>query len=141
MKYNTCDSAKGYAYRGCNSCLVGLLFFLIFIIISSNSLSVLLSHNCLLLLAVLYYLSRLHREKLRALKRTTSKSVIARVTVKILATVYQIVLSIMSRVILMKLAFLWKILPFMTDRVKVIMLVERCKIPSSEMDRAMAQRI
>jgi len=21
MKYNTCDSAKGYAYRGCNSCL------------------------------------------------------------------------------------------------------------------------
>jgi len=27
MKYNTCDSAKGYAYRGCNSCLGYLACF------------------------------------------------------------------------------------------------------------------
>merc|ERR1711865_1243563 len=27
MKYNTCDSAKGYAYRGCNSCMGYLACF------------------------------------------------------------------------------------------------------------------
>lgn len=28
---NTCDGTKGYAYRGCNSCLVGLLLCIIII--------------------------------------------------------------------------------------------------------------
>ena len=98
MKYNTCDSAKGYAYRGCNSCLVGLLFFLIFFIISSNSLSVLLSHNCLLLLAVSHSIACVHRENLLAIKQRTSKLVIAHVTVRVLAKLYLIVRSIMIRV-------------------------------------------
>ena len=96
---NTCDNANGYAYRGCNSCLVGRsLFIIYYILLVACNLLVLLSHNCFLLLAASYSITRLHREERLVLKQTTSTLVIARVTVNMLAKVYQIVLSIMFRV-------------------------------------------
>ena len=74
---------------------------------------------------------------MRVLKQTTSKSVIARVTVTIHADMYQIVPLIIIRVKVIRLANLCKILSFMTDHVKVVkILVSVWNIPPSEKDRA-----
>ena len=70
------------------------------------------------------------------LKQTTSMSVLALVTVIILASMYQIVPSIIFRVTVTIHADMYQIVLSVVVRVLVIILVTRCKMPPSEKDRA-----
>ena len=60
-----------------------------------------------------------------AFKQATSMSVLARVTVGVHASLYQIVLLVMIRVKVCLLAILCKILPFMTDHVVALIVVKK----------------
>ena len=100
------------------------------------------SHKRLLFLAISHSIAWLHRDGVLALEQTTSMSVLALVTVIILASMYQIVpsiifrvtvtihadmyqivLSVVVRVLLTTLALLCQRLPFMTDPVTILILV------------------
>ena len=81
------------------------------------------SHKRLLFLAISHSIAWLHRDGVLALEQTTSMSVLARVTICILAILYQIVLSIMFRVTVEPHAKVYKILSFIKDRVRVKKLV------------------
>ena len=137
---NTCDSAKGYAYRGCDSCWVG--FIIIITIISMWIVGVIVSQTSPFSRHLSLY--RLVAQGKDACFRTSninvgtsschgdsscrfvSDSTIDNVSChgdRAHAIRYKIVLSVVIRVLLTTLALLCQRLPFMTDPVTILILV------------------